>query len=85
MKRDLLFIAKQILPLLEEKCVEMVARNRGISSKERETPAKLLTVSLRQAEEGLIGSLIVKPQFCFQQKHRMMEARFFAQQHRLTR
>ena len=29
MKRDLLFIAEQMLPLLDEKRVEMIARNRG--------------------------------------------------------
>jgi ParB family chromosome partitioning protein len=60
MKRDLLFIAEQMLPLLDEKRVEMVARNRGIRAKEGETAAKLLTAFLRKAEEGLIGRLIVE-------------------------
>ena len=60
MKRDLLFIAEQMLPLLDEKRVEMVARNRGIRPKEGETAAKLLTAFLRKAEEGLIGRLIVE-------------------------
>jgi ParB family chromosome partitioning protein len=60
MKRDLLFIAEQMLPLLDEKRVEMVARNRGIRAKEGETTAKLLTAFLRKAEEGLIGRLIVE-------------------------
>jgi ParB family chromosome partitioning protein len=60
MKRDLLFIAEQMLSLLDEKRVEMVARNRGIRAKEGETAAKLLTAFLRKAEEGLIGRLIVE-------------------------
>jgi len=49
-----------MLPLLDEKRVEMVARNRGIKAKEGETAAKLLTAFLRNAEEGLIGRLIVE-------------------------
>ncbi len=52
MKRDLLFIAEQMLPLLDEKRVEMVSRNQGIRAKEGESAAKLLTVFLRKAEEG---------------------------------
>jgi len=60
MKRDLLFIAEQMLPLLDEKRVEMVARNQGIRAKEGEFAAKLLTAFLRKAEEGAIGKLIVE-------------------------
>jgi ParB family chromosome partitioning protein len=47
MKRDLLFIAEQMLPLLDEKRVEMIARNRGIRAKEpvRSALARLLRVS----------------------------------------
>jgi ParB family chromosome partitioning protein len=60
MKRDLLFIAEQMLPLLDDNRVEIVARNRGIRAKEGETAAKLLTAFLRKAEEGVIGKLIVE-------------------------
>jgi ParB family chromosome partitioning protein len=60
MKRDLLFIAEQMLLLLDEKRVEMVARNRGIRAKEGESAAKLVTAFLRKAEEGAIGKLIVE-------------------------
>jgi ParB family chromosome partitioning protein len=60
MKRDLLFIAEQMLPLLDEKRVEMVARNQGIRAKEGESAAKLLIAFLRKAEEGTIGRLIVE-------------------------
>jgi ParB family chromosome partitioning protein len=60
MKRDLLFIAEQMLPLLEEKRLEMVARNRSIKAKEGESVAKLLTAFIRKADEGTIGKLIVE-------------------------
>jgi ParB family chromosome partitioning protein len=60
MKRDLLFIAEQMLPLLDDKRVEMIARNRGIRAKEGETAIKLLTAFLRKAEESAIGRLIVE-------------------------
>jgi ParB family chromosome partitioning protein len=60
MKRDLLFVAEHMLPLLDEKRVEMIARNRGIRAKEGETAIKLLTAFLRKAEESAIGRLIVE-------------------------
>jgi ParB family chromosome partitioning protein len=60
MKRDLLFIAEQMLPLLDEKRVEMIARNRGIRAKEGETAIKLLTAFVRKDEESAIGRLIVE-------------------------
>jgi len=49
-----------MLPLLDEKRVEMVARNQGLRAKEGESVAKLLTAFLRKAEEGAIGKLIVE-------------------------
>jgi ParB family chromosome partitioning protein len=60
MKRDLLFIAEQLLPLLDEKRVEMAARNRGIKAKEGESAAKLLTAFVRKADEGTIGKMIIE-------------------------
>jgi ParB family chromosome partitioning protein len=60
MKRDFLFIAEQMFPLLDDKRLEMVARNRGIRAKEGESAAKLLSAFLRKAEEGVIGKLIVE-------------------------
>jgi ParB family chromosome partitioning protein len=60
MKRDLFFIAEHMLPLLDDKRLEMVARNRGIRAKEGESAAKLLAAFLRKAEEGVIGKLIVE-------------------------
>jgi ParB family chromosome partitioning protein len=52
MKRDLIFIAEQLLPLLEEKRLEMVARNRSIKAKGGEPAFKLLTAFVRKADEG---------------------------------
>ena len=60
MKRDFLFIAEQMLSVMDDKRLEVVARNRGIRAKEGESTTKLLTVFLRKAEEGAIGKLIVK-------------------------
>jgi ParB family chromosome partitioning protein len=60
MKRDLLFIAEQLIALLDEKRVEIIARNQGIRAKEGETAAKLLTALLRKAEESTIGKLIIE-------------------------
>ena len=60
MKRDLLFIAEQMLPLLDDKRQEMVARNRGIRAKEGESAPKLLTAFVRKADESDIGKLIVE-------------------------
>lgn len=60
MKCDLLFVAEQLLSLLDEKRLEIVARNRNIKAKEGESVAKLLTGFIRKADEGTIGKLIVE-------------------------
>ncbi len=60
MKRDLLFVAEQLLPLLDERRLEMVARHRSIKAKEGETVAKLLGAFVRKADEGTIGKLVVE-------------------------
>jgi ParB family chromosome partitioning protein len=60
LKRDLLFIAEQLLPLLEDKRLEIVARGRSIKAKEGEGASKLLTAFIRKADEGTIGKLIVE-------------------------
>jgi len=60
MKRDLLFVAEQLLPLLDEKRLEMVARNRSIKAKEGESVVKLLGAFVRKADEGTIGKLVVE-------------------------
>jgi ParB family chromosome partitioning protein len=60
MKKDFLFVSEQMLPLLDDKRQEMVARNRGIRAKEGESADKLLSAFLRKAEEGIIGKLIAE-------------------------
>jgi ParB family chromosome partitioning protein len=60
MKRDLLFIAEQMLPLLDDKRQEMVARSRGIKPKAGESAPKLLTAFVRKADESALGKLIVE-------------------------
>jgi ParB family chromosome partitioning protein len=60
MKRDLLFVAEQMLPLLDDKRQEMVARNRGIKPKDGESAPKLLTAFVRKADESALGKLIVE-------------------------
>jgi ParB family transcriptional regulator, chromosome partitioning protein len=60
MKRDLLFVVEQLLPLLDEKRLEMAARNRNIKAKEGESVAKLLTAFIRKADEGTIGKLVIE-------------------------
>ena len=60
MKRDLLFIAEQMLPLLDDKRLEMVARSRGIKPKDGESSTKLLTAFVRKADESALGRLIVE-------------------------
>jgi ParB family transcriptional regulator, chromosome partitioning protein len=60
MKRDLLFIAEQLLPLLDDKRQEMTGRNRGIRAKEGESIGKLLTAYTRKAEESDLGKLILE-------------------------
>jgi ParB family chromosome partitioning protein len=60
MKRDLLFIAEQMLPLLDDKRLEMVARSRGIKPKEGESAPKLLIAFVRKADESALGRLIVE-------------------------
>ena len=60
MKRDLLFVAEQLLPLLDEKRLEMVARNRSIKVKDGESAGKLLTAFIRKADESTLGRLLIE-------------------------
>ena len=59
-KRELLFVAEQLLPLLDEKRLEMVARNRTIKAKEGESVGRLLTAFVRKADEGTLGKLLIE-------------------------
>jgi len=51
--------------LLDEKRLEMVARNRSIKAKEGESIAKLLGAFVRKADEGTIGRLVVEAVILF--------------------
>ncbi len=60
MKRDLLFVGEHLLPLLDEKLLDMVARNRNIKAREGESAGRLLTAFSRKADEGTVGKLIIE-------------------------
>ena len=60
MKRDLLFVAEHLLPLLDERRLDMVARNRNIRAREGESAGRLLTAFSRKADEGTVGRLIIE-------------------------
>src|ERR1700679_4206542 len=53
MKRDLLFVVERLAASLDERRLEIVARQRGIKkAKDNDSIAKLFTAYLRRAEEG---------------------------------
>jgi ParB family chromosome partitioning protein len=61
MKRDLLFIVERVATMLDERRLEVVARNRGIKkAKDSDSIPKLLTAYIRKAEEGQLGRLLVE-------------------------
>jgi ParB family chromosome partitioning protein len=60
MKRDLIFVAEQLLPLLDEKRLEVAARSRSIKAKDGESVAKLLIAFVRKADESTIGKMIIE-------------------------
>ena len=61
MKRDLLFVVERLAGLVDERRLEMVARQRGIKrEKDSDSIAKLFTSYLRRSEESVLGSLLVE-------------------------
>jgi ParB family chromosome partitioning protein len=60
MKRDLLFMAENLLPLLDEVRLVMVARNRGIRPSEGQSVGKLLSAFIRKADEGELNRLTIE-------------------------
>jgi ParB family transcriptional regulator, chromosome partitioning protein len=60
MKRDLLFVVESLLPLLDERRLITIARNRGVRPKDGEALGKLLSAWLRKADEGALGRLLVE-------------------------
>jgi ParB family chromosome partitioning protein len=61
MKRDLLFVVERLAGLVEERRLEIVARQHGIKrEKENDSIAKLFDAYLRRAEESVLGSVLVE-------------------------
>jgi ParB family chromosome partitioning protein len=61
MKRDLLFVVERLAGLVEERRLEIVARQRGIKrEKDSDSIAKLFAAYLRRAEESVLGSVLVE-------------------------
>jgi ParB family transcriptional regulator, chromosome partitioning protein len=61
MKRDLLFVVDRLSGLLDERRLEIVAKQRGIKrEKDSDSIAKLFAAYLRRAEESVLGSVLVE-------------------------
>jgi len=61
MKRDLLFVVERLATLLDERRLEIVARQRGIKkAKDSDSIGKLFAAYLRRAEEGALSGLLVE-------------------------
>jgi ParB family chromosome partitioning protein len=61
MKRDLLFIVERILPQLDERRLEVLARSRGIKKMQvSDSISKLLSAYIHKAKEGELGALLVE-------------------------
>ena len=60
-KRDLIFIVERLLAPLEERRIEILARNRGIKKVQAsDSIAKLMGAYIHKAEEGELGRLLVE-------------------------
>jgi ParB family chromosome partitioning protein len=60
-KRDLIFIVERLLPQLEERRIEVLARNHGIKKAQAsDSIGKLMGAYIRKAEEGELGQLLVE-------------------------
>ncbi len=61
MKRDLLFIVERVAILLDERRLEVVARNHGIKkAKDSDSIPKLLSAYIRKTDEGELGRLLME-------------------------
>jgi ParB family chromosome partitioning protein len=61
MKRDVLFVVERLAALLDERRLEIVARQRGIKkAKDSDSIGKLFAAYLRRADEGALGGLLVE-------------------------
>ncbi len=61
MKRDLLFVVERLAGLVDERRLEIVARQHGIKrEKDSDSIAKLFVAYLRRQEESVLGSVLVE-------------------------
>jgi ParB family transcriptional regulator, chromosome partitioning protein len=61
MKRDLLFVVERLAGLVDERRLEIVARQHGIKrEKDSDSMAKLFVAYLRRQEESVLGSVLVE-------------------------
>jgi len=61
MKRDLLFVVERLAGLVEERRLEIVAKQRGIKrEKDSDSIGKLFAAHLRRSEESVLGSVLVE-------------------------
>jgi ParB family chromosome partitioning protein len=60
MKRDLLFITENLLPLLDERRLQTLARSRGIRPQGGDAIGKPMVAFARKADESALGRLIVE-------------------------
>jgi ParB family chromosome partitioning protein len=61
MKRDLLFVTERLAALVDERRLEIVARQHGIKrDKDSDSIAKLFAAYLRRADESVLGSVLVE-------------------------
>ena len=61
MKRDLLFVAERLTALVDERRLEIIAKQRGIKrDKDSDSIPGLFAAYLRRADEGALGSVLVE-------------------------
>jgi ParB family chromosome partitioning protein len=61
MKRDLVFVVERLVGLVDERRLEVVARQHGIKrEKDSDSIVKLLVTYLRRQEESVLGSVLVE-------------------------
>ncbi|MGC1869906.1 MAG: ParB/RepB/Spo0J family partition protein [Acidobacteriaceae bacterium] len=61
MKRDLHFLVERVATMLDERRLEVVARNRGMKkAKGSDSTPKLLSAYIRKADEGELGRLLME-------------------------
>ena len=71
-----------MIPLLDAKRLELVARNRSIKVKIGESVGKLLTAFIRKADEGSVGKLIIEVANLLSTEGMQTEIRFSVRQPR---